>query len=78
MLAEGRIKTIQFEYGGCNIDARVFLKDLFDFFSHFSYEFHKIQPQALRPVERYDQRLEDFQYQNWLLVKTGSGAAEVQ
>ena len=69
MLAEGQIKTIQFEYGGCNIDSRVLLKDLFDFFSHYLYAFHKIHPQALQPVERYDQRLENYQYQNWLLVK---------
>ena len=30
ILAKGGIRFIQFEYGGCNMDARVLLKDLFD------------------------------------------------
>ena len=62
------IKMIQFEYGGCNIDARVFLKDYFAFFVPFGYTFYKLYPDGLKKVERYDQRLENFQYQNWLVV----------
>lgn len=68
MLAQGRIRTIQFEYGGCNIDAGVLLKDFFTFFRPFAYTFYKIYPQELRRVERYDQRFENFQYQNWALI----------
>jgi FkbM family methyltransferase len=70
MLVERRIKIIQFEYGGCNIDARVFLKDFFDFFQPYGYVFYKIYPKELRRVERYDQRLEDFQYQNWVVARS--------
>ena len=69
MLTKGRIRIIQFEYGGCNIDARVLLKDLFEFFQPFGYAFYKIYPQELRQIERYDQRLENFQYQNWAVVR---------
>jgi FkbM family methyltransferase len=69
MVSNGKIKVIQFEYGGCNIDARVFLKDFFDFFKPFSYTFYKIYPKCLKRVERYDQRLENFQYQNWVITK---------
>ena len=68
MLAQGKIKRIQFEYGGCNIDSRVLLKDLFDFFAPNSYSFYKMFPRELRHVPRYDQRLENFQYQNWLVM----------
>ena len=35
LLSQNKIKLIQFEYGGCNIDARVFLKDIFYFFRDF-------------------------------------------
>jgi FkbM family methyltransferase len=68
MLTQGNIKRIQFEYGGCNIDARVLLKDLFEFFEPYGYTFYKIYPRDLRRVPRYDQGLENFQYQNWAVV----------
>ena len=68
MLQEGRIGIVQFEYGGCNIDARILLKDLFDFFSPLPYVLYKIHPHRLQRVDRYDQRLENFQYQNWVAV----------
>jgi len=70
MLTRGKINVIQFEYGGCNIDARVFLKDIFDFFTPFAYTHYKIFPRELRRVDRYDQRLENFQYQNWVALRT--------
>lgn len=68
MLKQRRIKRIQFEYGGCNIDSRVLLKDIFDFFAPYSYVFFKVLPHGLRHVPRYDQRLENFQYQNWAVI----------
>lgn len=68
LLAAGQIKVIQFEYGGCNIDARVLLKDIFEYFQSFEYAFFKLYPRTLRRIERYDQRLENLQYQNWAIV----------
>lgn len=68
-LQAGNIKAIQFEYGGCNIDAMVLLKDMFEFFHSFEYSFFKIYPDGLRPIARYDQRLENFQYQNWAILR---------
>lgn len=69
LLDEGRIRFVQFEYGGIYIDARVLLKDMFDILQKFGYQMHKIFYKELRPVVRYDQRLENFQYSNW--VATG-------
>jgi FkbM family methyltransferase len=68
MLEAKQIKVIQFEYGGCNIDAGVLLKDIFCFFQRYDYTFYKIYPARLRPVVRYDQRLENFQNQNWAIM----------
>jgi FkbM family methyltransferase len=68
-IKRGRIKRIQFEYGGCNIDSRSLLKDIFDFFEPYSYVFHKLYPNRLKQVIRYNQRLETFQYQNWVLLR---------
>jgi FkbM family methyltransferase len=71
MLKAQQIKMVQFEYGGCNIDAGVLLKDIFCFFQPFDYALYKIYPKQLRLVPRYDQRLENFQYQNWLVIVNG-------
>ena len=68
LFAEHRVGIVKFEYGGCNIDAKVLLKDIFEFFDGMEYRFYKILPDTLRPVERYDQRLENFKYQNWLII----------
>ena len=72
MLAQGQIKRIQFEYGGTYIDARILLKDLFDLLLPYGYRFYKIYPNSLHHEERYDQILENFQYSNWLAVKSKS------
>jgi FkbM family methyltransferase len=70
MLRERRIGMIQLEYGGTQIDARVFLKDIFGLLivPPCSYKAHKLFPTWLEPVERYSQDLDNFQYSNWVFV----------
>jgi FkbM family methyltransferase len=63
------IGAVQFEYGGCNIDSRTFMKDFFEFFQVRGYTLHKIYPDRLLPVARYDQRLDNFQHQNWVAMR---------
>ena len=36
MLGEGRIQRVQFEFGGTNVDSRVFLRDIFELLSDFN------------------------------------------
>jgi len=72
MLAHKSIQRIQFEYGGCHIDSRVLLKDLFDFFQSYDYSLCKMFSHELRHIPRYDQRLENFQYQNWVALSHSS------
>ena len=67
-LNDGRIGIVQFEYGGCNIDSRVLLKDIFDFVQRLPYTVCKILPEKVQQVPRYSQALENFQYSNWLLI----------
>jgi FkbM family methyltransferase len=69
MIRVGKVRTIQFEYGGCNIDSRTLLKDIFELFNDLNYRFYKIYPNTLRNIPHYDQRLENFQYSNWLIVR---------
>ena len=72
MLGNQRIKTIQFEYGGCNIDVGILLRDYFNFFQPLNYTLYKIYPGGLRRYPKYDQRIENFQYQNWAALCQGN------
>ena len=69
MLRHLAIQMIQFEYGGCNIDSRILLKDIFKFFRDLPYKFYKIFPNRIEYIPAYDQRYENFQYQNWLVTR---------
>ena len=74
MIQEGRIKRIQFEYGPCNIDSRVLLRDLFTFFETLEYDVYKITPRKLVKLRAYDRRLEYFQYKNFAALHPSLGA----
>ena len=62
------VRVAQFEYGGTYVDSRILLKDFYDFFTGMNYSFFLLYPNSVRPVLRYDQRLENFQYKNFLIV----------
>jgi FkbM family methyltransferase len=66
MLREGAIRAIQFEYGGCNLDAGVSLGDLWALLTKFGYRMHKMYPEGLRHIDKYQQSLDSFKYSNWV------------
>lgn len=66
MLADGRVNIIQFEYGGCNLDARVYLADIWEFLQPFGLKFFKLFPQGSREISAYSQSIETFKYSNWV------------
>lgn len=70
MLSEGRVGVVQFEYGGCYIDARVLLKDIWQLVDEpgQGYAFYKIFPSRLERIREYKQTLETFQYSNWIIA----------
>ena len=68
MIGRRAVRHIQFEYGSANVDSRDLLKDFFGFFSAAPYKLHKIHREGYRHYPRYNVRLENFQYQNWLAV----------
>ncbi len=73
LLANGRIRLIQFEYGGTHIDARVFLQDFFHLLAPQGYDLYKLFPGWLQKHPVYRPALETFQYQNWLAVHQVNG-----
>lgn len=68
-IEKNQVGIIQFEYGGCDIDGRLFLKDIFDFFQDLDYKIYKIFPDKIKLAERYRQDLENFHYANYLAIK---------
>jgi len=69
LFKNGQVNMIQFEYGGTNIDARVLLKDFFEFFEGMGYYFFKIFPNHIKFIKEYNIRFENFKYQNWVVIK---------
>jgi len=68
LMAAKAIGAVQFEYGGCNIDSRVLLRDLFDYLAGVDYLPAKIMPNHIAVMPSYDARLENFRFQNWLAL----------
>ena len=71
MLARGAIKYIQFEYGGCWIDARQYLRDAYDLLERYGYCIYKIHSSSLERMS-YVEKMESFQYANYLAMSAGS------
>ena len=67
MLNEKKIKAIQFEFGGCNIDSRTFFRDYWDIL-HDKYDFYKILSKKLFKISGYHEILEHFVNSNYYCV----------
>ena len=68
MFQDRKIKIVQFEFGGCNIDSRTFFRDYYNFFNE-DFKLHRILSNGLRPIESYSEKLEVFQSANYLAVR---------
>lgn len=65
LIAERRIKVVQFEYGPMYAQSRSLLRDIFGLLP--GYRIHKIYPDRLQPVS-YSAELENLQLANYLAV----------
>ena len=69
-LSNNKIKCIQFEFGGCNIDTRTFFQDFWYLLSvEYGYKIFRINPFGISLVEKYQERDEVFVTTNFLAVK---------
>jgi FkbM family methyltransferase len=64
MLREGRIHSIQWEFGGCNIDSRTFFRDFY-YLLNDQYRIFRIVKDGIHPVPRYWEGLEIFDTVNY-------------
>lgn len=65
MLSEGRIGWIQFEFGGCNIDSRTYLRDFFELLSP-NYNIYRLVRNGLVNINKYHETLEIFTNTNFI------------
>jgi len=70
MIGEGRVRLIQFEFGGCNIDSRTYFRDYFNFFQK-DFRLYRMLSDGLQELPVYNERLEVFQSANYLAVRNG-------
>jgi FkbM family methyltransferase len=69
LFKDRKIDICSFEFGGCNLDSRTFLRDFFDFFQAYRMEIFRITPAAtLVPLYRYKEGLENFATTNYVAV----------
>lgn len=69
-LSEGKIKAVQIEFGGCNIDSRTFVRDFWNLLSG-DYRMFRIMRDGLAEIGKYDERMEIFTCTNFLFVRRG-------
>jgi len=65
-LAAGRIKLIQFEYGGTYRDAKITLEQVHALFAQHGYSLFRIAAEGLVPTPVWDAALENYRYSNYL------------
>jgi FkbM family methyltransferase len=61
MFEREAINMVSFEFGGCNIDSRTFVRDFFDFFARYRMKLTRVTAFGnLYEVKRYEESLEQF------------------
>ena len=64
---KGTIGACAFEFGGCNIDTRTYLRDFWFFLTERNYQIATINPLgAPHPIVRYHEGLEHFTATNYV------------
>lgn len=73
LLNRKAIDAIAFEFGGCNIDSRTYIKDFWRLLVYqHQFSFYRLLPnQRLKRLSRYSETLEQFSWQNILACAPG-------
>jgi FkbM family methyltransferase len=65
----GAVRVVQFEFGGCNIDSRTYLRDFWRFFSNHGFRMYRLGPRGPRPMRRYSEFDETFSTTNFIAAR---------
>jgi FkbM family methyltransferase len=70
MFDSKKVRVVQFEFGGCNIDSRTFFRDYFNFFKE-DFRLYRILSDGIGAIPAYSEKLEVFQSANYLAIRKG-------
>ncbi len=65
MINSDKIKFIQFEFGGCDIDSKTYFQDFY-YLLRDKYKFYRVVKNGLHLINNYNERLEIFTTINYL------------
>ncbi len=65
-----KIKVIQFEFGGCNIDTKTYFRDFWYFFKERNFDIYRITPLGPMKITQYKECYERFETTNYFCVNT--------
>jgi FkbM family methyltransferase len=60
-----QIQLIQFEFGGTNIDSKVFFRDFWEILVNAGFELFRLTPRGLVRIEKYSETQEVFVFSNF-------------
>lgn len=63
------IDFVQFEYGGCYLDSKTTLKQVYHYLTSFGFVLHRITPFGLIRINAWRDELENFQYCNYFAIR---------
>jgi FkbM family methyltransferase len=63
-----RVKVVQFEMGGTDIDSRVFFQDFWYFFLPYDFALFRMSPSGLVPISSYKEQEESFTFKNYVAL----------
>ena len=71
-IASGRVRLVQFEFGGRNIDTKTHLRDFFRVFEELRYSLYLVRPHGkLAPLPEFREIYEQYTTTNYLAVRPG-------
>jgi FkbM family methyltransferase len=68
-LLDGRIRCVQFEYGGCFLDSGATLKEVYELLSLYGYKIFRLLPYGKIRIGSFESGLENYQYSNWVAMR---------
>lgn len=63
------VRVVQFEFGGCNIDTRTYLRDFWYFFTERGFTVHRVGPRGPRKMTGYHEMDEFFVTTNLIAAR---------
>ena len=72
MFGSKSVDIVTFEFGGCNIDTRIFFRDFWYFFRDVNMSLFRITPSGyLHPIRSYQETYEQFKATNFIGLANG-------